>query len=429
MSMQFWLVLALMAALALVFIFYPVIFHAEAPGQAADRRAQNLLAYRTRLAELEEETARGEISEEEFEALKRELDAGLLDDVDSGGERRARTGRRLAWGVALASVVLVPLVAFGLYGKLGASDTLAEAQTIRAMQQGKNVSRSRMETLLERLRKDLEADPANVDSWVVLSRSYMNLEDYHKAAWAFEQLAAQVEKQEGARQAAGAWGLAAQAHYFAGGEKMTDAARADIKRALDQNPNEITSLGLEGINAFKQGDYRAAVKYWGQILKTAPNHPQIAVIRQGIKEAYKRLGEPVPDSLLAGTKAGRNDKGAKGKGPRMTVDVSLAGRYQDKVAQGDTVFVYAKAVNGPPMPLAVARYKVSDLPVKVTLDDSMAMAPVARLSKASKVMLYARVSPSGSAMPSSGDWIGKVGPLPVQTNTKPIQISIDHQIQ
>src|SRR5205823_4498675 len=78
---------------------------------------------------------------------------------------------------------------------------------------------------------------------------------------------------------------------------------------------------------------------------------------------------------------------------------------------GDTVFVYAYAVNGPRMPLAVQRFRVSQLPITVRLYDSMAMAPDLRLSDFDKVTVEARISQSGTAQTTAGDLIGRSGPL------------------
>ena len=434
MSMQFWLALVVMAGLAICFVLYPVVFHREPKGQAADRRAQNLLAYRSRLTELEAERDQGRIDDAEFAGLKAELDRTLLDDVPENDSRGAvRGNRRLTWLVAILAVVAVPLVAFSLYGKLGAVNKLAETETIAKMQSG-NLSPSDLDTLLEQLRSRLQDDPTSIDGWVLLGRSYMSLERYQEAAWAFEQLATQVAQQESAVAAASAWGLAAQAQFFASGEKMSDAVQKDIDRARKANPDEINALGLLGIAAFENRNYEEAIRFWRRILEVSPNHPQARVIREGVARAYQALGKPVPPELTAQAAApappvaGQASGKAAGTGPRMTVAVHLAPQYQGKLPAQATVFVYAKAVQGPPMPLAVARYQVSDLPVQVTLDDSMAMAPIAKLSNADQVQLIARVSPSGSALPASGDWIGQVGPLPVRTTTKPINVTIDHQV-
>jgi len=69
--------------------------------------------------------------------------------------------------------------------------------------------------------------------------------------------------------------------------------------------------------------------------------------------------------------------------------------------------VFARAVDGPRMPVAIVRKRVKDLPLNFTLDDSMAMAPTAKISDHAKVVVIARVSKSGDAMPKPGDMSGQ----------------------
>jgi cytochrome c-type biogenesis protein CcmH len=92
----------------------------------------------------------------------------------------------------------------------------------------------------------------------------------------------------------------------------------------------------------------------------------------------------------------------------IDVQVSLKGDIKTRVNPGDTVFIYAKALTGPPMPLAIVRKQVSDLPISVTLNDAMAMMPSMKLSNFKQVKVMARISKSGAAMQQKGDFIGSV---------------------
>ena len=93
-------------------------------------------------------------------------------------------------------------------------------------------------------------------------------------------------------------------------------------------------------------------------------------------------------------------------GTAIDVHVNLASTLLEKTNPEDTVFIFARASDDPRMPLAIARKQVKDLPVKVTLDDSMAMSPGMTLSKFKQVIIGARVSKTGEAMPQSGDLSG-----------------------
>ncbi|MBK1704004.1 c-type cytochrome biogenesis protein CcmI [Halochromatium glycolicum] len=105
---------------------------------------------------------------------------------------------------------------------------------------------------------------------------------------------------------------------------------------------------------------------------------------------------------------------------RAELDPALAGRYPPNT----TVFIFARAASGPPMPLAVQRTTLGQLPVAVQLDDSMAMMPAMQLSNFPQVIVGARVSPSGQAMPRPGDLEGESGPVS-NASDETIRILID----
>jgi cytochrome c-type biogenesis protein CcmH len=91
--------------------------------------------------------------------------------------------------------------------------------------------------------------------------------------------------------------------------------------------------------------------------------------------------------------------------------VTLAPELSDKAAPDDTLFIYARAAQGPPMPLAIQKLQVKDLPAKFSLDDSMSMAPGMSISRFPEVVVVARISKSGQAAPRTGDLEGAVGPV------------------
>jgi cytochrome c-type biogenesis protein CcmH len=107
----------------------------------------------------------------------------------------------------------------------------------------------------------------------------------------------------------------------------------------------------------------------------------------------------------------------------LTVSVALDPALAAQTTPETTVFIYDKAVSGPPMPLAAQKVRVADLPVTLTLDDSMAMMPQMRLSAFPQVTVGARISRSGQAMPQSGDLEGEVSPVP-SGQAEPVAVTI-----
>jgi cytochrome c-type biogenesis protein CcmH len=122
--------------------------------------------------------------------------------------------------------------------------------------------------------------------------------------------------------------------------------------------------------------------------------------------------------------AGAPAQPADTQGPALQVKVALASTLKSKLTAGDTLFVYARAENGPPMPLAVARIDATKLPTTVTLTDAMSMMPTMKLSSVPKVFVGARISHSGQAIAQTGDLEGNAGVVAVNSKT-PITIVID----
>ena len=116
--------------------------------------------------------------------------------------------------------------------------------------------------------------------------------------------------------------------------------------------------------------------------------------------------------------------GDHGADAGIRVTVSLDESLRDKVSPGDTVFIFARAVSGPPMPLAAVKQPVSALPLTVTLTDAMAMMPEMKLSLFDQVTVAAKISSTGTAGPAAGDLFGEVSPVDVSGN-RAVRLIID----
>ncbi|MDY6840094.1 MAG: c-type cytochrome biogenesis protein CcmI [Pseudomonadota bacterium] len=421
MTDTFWIAATALIILALLFVLYPVFFHRLGTRKQTDLKNQNLLAYRSRMNELDSEYEAGILDDENYRQLKEELAGSMLDDVpeQEPARRPVISGRRSAMAVALVSIVLIPAATLYLYERWGAMDRVEQFMTMQEMGATDGSRQARMTELSGQLRERLEASPDNPDGWAMLGRTYMRLEHYDDAAWAFRQLADSVSDDDQAE--AVAYGLSAQALFFGSQGAMTEEVSAAIAQARQLNPDEVNALGLLGINAFSQQDYREAIQYWERIETVAPDHPQIASIREGIREAYTRLGEEPPAQVAE----------PEASGPGVTVRVTLAEDLQDQVPADTTLFLFARQANvqqGPP--LAVTRLTAGQLPVEIRLDDRYAMSPRATISGVDEVVVTARLSRSGSVKAQAGDWQGSTdAPIAVnESQETPVSFVIDQQL-
>ena len=421
MSM-FWTAIALLGVLAGLLVLVPLRRAMRLAGEdaAADaRRAQNLGAYRQQLAELEAARAGGALDDAQLAAARVELDRRVLEEtaVRAGVGARGGSGR----AVLLACALAVPLLALGLYRHLGATPEIELAALIAQLEQ--EMPATQRAELLSRLQPRLEAQVRRADPdgdyRFLLARLYTAEERYPEAAALYAELVDLYPED------AAIIAQSAQALYLAGGRKLTPAVQALVDRAFAIDPAQVTLLGLVGMDRFQAGDYRGALDYWQKLLDhLPPGAPDAGVIRDGIAMARSRLGEsagptpgaPVPDSGAPPAAAG----------PRLQVAVSLAPGLE--LRPGDTVFVFARAVGGPPMPLAVARFPATELPRAVELSDAMAMAPGMKLSSFAQVSVIARISRQGGVSAQPGDLEGGGEPLTLTGGEQSVQVLIDRTI-
>jgi cytochrome c-type biogenesis protein CcmH len=370
-------------------ILVPLLRRRERGG--VDRDASNAAILRDQLAELDADLARGTISAEGHREARRELERRVLEEV-SAVPVAATHDRAAPWAAATLAG-LIPVAAVLLYLVIGTPEALGpQAQgPAGADRGGHQVTREEVEKMVADLAARLEREPDNVNGWVVLARSYAVMNRHAEAVKAFERVVQRVPNDPDL--------LADYADALAvtlGGDlsgKPLELAR----RALAADPTHWKALALVGTEAFGRKDYATAIAYWEKLRATAPPDSAVA---QSIDASIAEARE------LAGAKPGAKPPSASVPAGRVAGKVDLSPALKAKVAPTDTVFVFARAAEGPRMPLAILRRQAKDLPLEFALDDSMAMAPNMKLSSFPEVVIGARVSRSGNATPQSGDLEG-----------------------
>jgi cytochrome c-type biogenesis protein CcmH len=367
-----------------------------------------------------------------------------LHDVSGEAEDSATTGGG-RWA-ALFLAIAVPASAIGLYLHIGHSEIIPRLQLAASQPTGlppghpAGEERPSLDELVARLAQRMEQDPDNVDGWIMLGRSYLAVGRPDQAATALER-AYRLAPEEPDVLISYAQAVAA-----AQGGSLQGRPEELIRSALTVDPNNINARFLEGLIAYQGERFTDAAARWQALLALVdPQSEDATELREAIAEARARAGEsgetappsgaeqasetPSAPSADASAVAMTAEPAAVPTGEAatsaVTVEVSLAEPLWPKANVNDTVFVYAKAATGPPMPLAVKQAKVGDLPIRVTLDDSMAMMPAMRLSAFPEVIVGARISRTGLATPQSGDFEGEVGPV-TPGQPSPVAVLIDH---
>lgn len=381
---DFWLPAGLLLLTALAFLLIPVLRVRKLQAEE-DRTALNVTLYQERLQELQTQHQRGVLDDAQLEAGRAEAARELLTDTE-GVQRRSSV---LGGKIPLLAAILVPVLGVGLYMHWGALEPLQQAREMAA-QQPQSIGE-----MTARLERAVQEQPESAEAWYFLGRTYMAQDRASDAANAFEKAVGLAGR---APELLGQW---AQALYFANGKQWNAQLQALTDEALKADAQEVTSLGLLGIAAYESQRYADAVRYWERLVAVLPEQdPSRAAIAGGIERARQQMGEGEQASAATEPAA---------KVHALEVSVSLAPEVQAQVQPDDAVFIFARALSGPPMPLAVKRLKVSELPVQVSLSDVDAMMPDLKLSRFEQVQLVARVSRAGNA--TQGEWIGRLGPV------------------
>ena len=394
---DFWLAAGLLLLIALSFLLIPVLRGRRAQREE-DRTALNVALYQERVAELQAQREEGVLTAEQFETGRAEAARELLADTEGVAPGRVSS---LGKAIPLLAAVLVPVLGLSLYLHFGSSDKVELTREFSQPPQS-------LEEMVARLERAAAAQPDSAEGLYFLGRAYMAQNRPADAARVFERAANLAGRQP---ELLGQW---AQAQYFADDKKWSDKIQALTDEALKADPKEVTSLGLLGIAAFEDQRFEQAIGYWQRLMTELPEgDASRAALEGGIAKAREQLqasGGKVETALVAKAMAS------------IKVSVDLADAVKASALPGDSVFIFARAVSGPPAPLAVKRVTVADLPITVELGDVDAMMPQLKLSNFPEVQLMARISRAGQ--PTAGEWVGRSQPL--SSSTKELQqLTID----
>ncbi|EWC42043.1 c-type cytochrome biogenesis protein CcmI [Stutzerimonas stutzeri] len=395
---DFWIAAAALLLVALAFLLFPILRGRRAQTEE-DRTALNVALYEERLSELTAQHGAGTLSDEQLEAGRADAARELLEDTE---ERGTPSVARLGRSVPLIAAILVPLVGYGLYMHWGASGKVQMARQFS--EQPRTI-----EEMTARLELAVKEQPDSAEAWYFLGRTYMNQERPEDAAQAFGRVVELAGRQPELL------GQLAQALYFARGRQWSAELQGLADEALRGDPQEVTSLGLLGIAAYEEARYADAVRFWEQLVAVLPDgDPSREAIRGGIDRARAQLGEPAAAQVPAASEA---------EGLTLQVEVELDPEVAKAVSPQDSVFVFARAVSGPGVPLAAKRLTVADLPATISLGDADAMVPSLKISSVEQVTLVARVSRTGDA--TKGEWLGQSEALQTKGEERTVRLTID----
>ena len=395
----FWIITAAMILVALAFIAPALLRNTDL--RASDRDQQNVVIARERLAELQAEHKAGTLSDEQYEKTKFELEQALLIDLEGSDATEApvestKGGR---WAL-LASALFVVFVTVSAYLYLGMPQMITPEAMLA--QQQSNEKLPSVEEMMTALVEKLKENPEDAEGWYLLGRTYMAIKDYQKAAFAFDKLNQLVKDQPSIMLAL------ADALSMASDGNMQGRPAELIRKAVLLAPKDQTALWLAGMVEDQAGNYPLALTHWRNLRPLlTDNQESLQQIDTFIAGAERKL------TSSGGVVVPAETKEVVATGKAISARITLSSELAAKAKPEESLFVYARALEGPRMPLAAVRLKVSDLPATVELTDGQAMVPGMNLSRFGEVVVGARISRSGNAIAGSGDLLGEVSPVKV----------------
>ena len=424
--MNMWLILSGLLVLAVVFVVWPLWRHRRSAtnpaldqNEVSARLAENVRIFREHLAELENNLASQAIDELQFAQLKLELERNLLEDEASLHALQKKSSQRLGTKVVIGFCALVLLGGVFFYQKHGSvPDVYIQSlqaeklqQDYQDMVQNRDPNPARAKALLVEYEARLKDKPDNLQYWFLLARTHMELGNFGDAVKAYQQLLTLDA------QSSMIMSELAQAIFLRDGNRITPPVVDLSKNAVTLDPKNTMALGLLGIDAFGRKDFRSAIQYWQKSVDIA------GVDSQGGRALMAGI-EKAKQSFVAD--GGKLEELSVKSPYAVTVVVSIGAKA--KVSPDQAVFIYARAWQGSPMPLAISRLKVKDLPVTIQLDETMAMTPTASLANATDIEVVARISPAGSAKAEVGDWQVKQGPISMKSLPEFLPLEINEQL-
>lgn len=437
MMLAFWGVAAVLILGVLLALLRPLLWPDARLLDAAMAARRDI--FRQQLEELRQDLAHGLLAPAQYQTAEAELQRRMLAEL--GDE-----GAPLPWlapdrRTAAILLLLLPLAAVSIYLWLGTPQAITpslQASPHAPMAEHMS-SAGGLEPLLDTLRKKLELAPDNGDGWALLARSYVELGRHGEAADAFERA---VTLLPGDAQLLADY---ADALAMVHGRELSGKPEALVAQALQLEPNNVKALMLAATAAFNRQQYAQAIGHWRQLQQALPAaDPMQTEVVSWLDEARALQGDaaskpstgktlerkPMEDkSMEPESIASKPDASSASAAESAPVSVSGTVRLAPglKLPAGATLYVYARAAQGPPMPLAIVRVANPELPFDYRITADTAPMPGQRLTADAEVVVVARLSTSGEAKPQAGDLQGMSQPL--KADGRQVDIEIDRQLR
>ena len=425
----FWVVAGIFIVAALLFIL-PTLLRNKGSDTGVERDSTNVSIYQDQISELDNDLRNDILNQEQYNQSKYELQQRMMLDMpeeSSISVAKINSKRSIATPVAL--ILLIPVLAISLYLLLGNTKAFLPQPAAEQMElvdgalTSEDDGHQEISSMVDSLVKRLEKEPDDLEGWNMLGRTYAIMGRFNEARDIYAKLLAKSPDSPEA--------LVNYADIYAmtqDGSLMGKPVEL-INKALSIDPKNPKALALAGTAKFEQGEFKQAAVYWEELLAIIPAESKLAQSVSGsIRQAKSLASNNQENVLITKQQSPESDKNIANKGSSPTISgvVNISPALSAKISPEDTLYIYARAKSGPRMPLAIVRLQAKDLPAKFTLKDGMGMNPNMKLTSFPEVVVSARVTKSGKAVPANGDLQGFSEV--VRIGDQNVNILIDRQV-
>ncbi|MDJ0776644.1 MAG: c-type cytochrome biogenesis protein CcmI [Gammaproteobacteria bacterium] len=403
--MIFWISAAGLLVLALVMLLPPMLRRVQETGED-QRRQQNIQIAREQKQQLDAQLAAGEIDQAAYDSAYRDLQTALALELDGGDEhaRQAR-GRWMVYFVLL----FVPVTSVLLYLHYGEHRVALDPQLALATPQSAPAPQMSLDEMQAAIRVRLQQNPEDAEGWFMLGRVFMAKQQFDDAVTAYQRSYDLIGEEPGVMFAL------ADALAMRNNGSLAGEPERLVLRGLELSPNFPNGLWLAGMAAEQRQDFKAAHAYWTRLLPMIQDNPRSAL---EVRNLIRTLEEREPELATASAAAVDGER-------QLSLSVDITPDLRARAEPDTAVFVYARAQQGPPMPLAVKRLTLAELPVSLTLGDEDAMMPAMKLSGFDQVVVGARVSLSGNPVAQDGDFYTEIEAIDSTQPPAQLELVID----
>ncbi|WP_299494109.1 c-type cytochrome biogenesis protein CcmI [uncultured Shewanella sp.] len=389
-----WIFLALFILVSILLIWLPHFRQAALLKTETHtvRQQTNLNLFNQRLQTLEQELNDNLLDQKEFDSLKQELEIGLLQDIKQGKDE-ALMPHTKAKGVFWPSFMTLMVIGISgyLYSSIGAYQALEWANSPISQKKGPLTMLER----IEMMQAQAKVQPDNSQLWFSLGHAYMAMNQYKEAINAFDKAI------DLAGVHAELLGPKATAMYYDAQQQLTPEVQALIKQSLTLNPTDPATLLLVGMDAFLNGQYQASIDAWQLILDSNQDNIDRAAINNAIDNAKAQL-KPEPTQAVNEVSSSHT----------LTMNINVDSALKAHVDASDTLFIFARTLSTPKIPLVATKISASQLPTQVVLTNQDKLNERA-LIPGETVEVIAVLSKHNQVKPQKGDLTAEIMHLQV----------------